>query len=43
MKIECEICGAYAELDSPPINNICPVCLHIGSLFINENKEKDNE
>ena len=36
MIIECEICASCAEMDKPPLNNICPVCLHIGSLFIQE-------
>ena len=34
MIIECEICGSWAEMDEPPLNNICPVCCSIGSLFI---------
>jgi DNA-directed RNA polymerase alpha subunit len=36
MIIECEICASYTEMDKPPLNNICPVCFHIGSLFIQE-------
>ena len=36
MRIECEICGSYADLKEPPKNNICPVCLSIGSLYICE-------
>ena len=36
MKIECEICGAWADLDETPLNNICPVCLSVGSLFISD-------
>jgi rubrerythrin len=42
MKIECEICGSYAELDSAPLNNICPICSHIGSLFISEEENNEN-
>ena len=34
--IECEICGSWAYLDQKPDNNICPICLTIGSLFIQE-------
>ena len=36
MRIECEICGSYADLEKPPLNNICPVCFSVGSLFICE-------
>lgn len=36
LRIECEICGSYALLEEAPRNNICPVCLHTGSLFISE-------
>ena len=34
--IECEICGSWAYLEQKPKNNICPICLTIGSLFIQE-------
>lgn len=38
MKIFCEICGAYTidekEIEKVKKNNICPVCLHMGSLYI---------
>ena len=36
MRIECEICGSYADLEKPPMNNICPVCCSVGSLFIHK-------
>ena len=39
MRIECEICGSYADLEKPPLNNICPVCFSVGSLFICEVKQ----
>lgn len=42
MKIECEICGSYVELNDAPLNNICPICLHIGSLFISEEENNEN-
>jgi hypothetical protein len=28
-------------MDKPPLNNICPVCCHIGSLFIQKNPTED--
>ena len=34
--IECEICGSWAYLEQKPKNNICPICLTTGSLFIQE-------
>lgn len=34
--IECEICGSWAYLEQKPKNNICPIGLTIGSLFIQE-------
>lgn len=40
MIIECEICGSYAEMDKPPLKNICPVCCSIGSLFIQTNQQR---
>ena len=43
MKIECEICGSYAEMEIPPANNICPVCFHVGSLFIQEESTEEQE
>ena len=36
MRIECEICGSYADLEKPPLNNICPVCFSVGSLFVHK-------
>ena len=36
MRIECENCGSYVDLERPPLNNICPVCSSVGSLFICE-------
>lgn len=36
MRIECEICGSYADLEKTPMNNICPVCCSVGSLFIHK-------
>ena len=40
MKISCEICGASTtderEIEKAKKNNICPVCLHIGSLYIDK-------
>jgi len=41
MIIECEICGAYTKMERPPLNNICPVCCHVGSLFIQENPAEE--
>lgn len=32
--IECECCGSWTAIPALPLNNICPVCLHHGSLFI---------
>jgi hypothetical protein len=32
--IECEICDSWTVVSELPRNNICPVCLHQGSLFI---------
>lgn len=37
MIVECEICGAYTEMDKAPSNNICPVCCSIGALFNQRN------
>lgn len=39
--IECEICGAFALVQYRQINNICPVCGSVGSLFINSNPSKE--
>ena len=39
--IECETCGAFALEKYKPLNNICPVCCSIGSLFINTNPSKE--
>lgn len=36
MLIECEICGAQLDTEKPPLNNICPVCCSVGSLFIHK-------
>ena len=40
MRVECEICGAYTEdpneIEWAKKHRICPVCRHIGSLFIAE-------
>lgn len=33
MIVECVICGSYADLERFPTNNICPVCLTVGSLW----------
>lgn len=41
MIIECEICGSFTEIDEAPLNNICPVCCSIGSLFIQTNPTED--
>lgn len=35
MRIECEICGTQWEVEMP-INNICPFCNSIGSLFVHK-------
>ena len=35
MLIECEICGTQWNVEKP-INNICPFCNSIGSLFIHK-------
>ena len=44
MKIECEICGASTtdekEIEKSKKNNICPICLSVGSLFIDHPTEK---
>ena len=40
MRIECEICGSYADIERPPMNNICPVCCSVGSLFIHKEPRK---
>lgn len=32
--IECECCGSWTAVSELPLNNICPVCLNQGSLFI---------
>lgn len=42
MTVECEICGSYAEMEEPPVNNICPICLTVGSLFIKEEENESN-
>ena len=34
MIIECQICEAITKMDKFPDVNICPVCLHIGSLSV---------
>lgn len=39
--IECEICGSYALEKYKPLNNICPICKSIGSLFINDNPSEE--
>jgi hypothetical protein len=41
MIIECEICGSSTLMDKPPLNNICPICLTIGSLFIQTKPTKE--
>ena len=41
MIIECEICGAFARMEEPPMNNICPECTTYGSLFIQENPTEE--
>jgi hypothetical protein len=44
MKISCEICGASTtdekEIEEAKNNNICPICLSVGSLFIAHPTEK---
>lgn len=35
MRIECEICGTQWDTEKP-LNNICPFCNSVGSLFICE-------
>lgn len=44
MKISCEICGASTtdekEIEKVKKNNICPICLSMGSLFIVHPTEK---
>lgn len=44
MKIFCEICGAYTidekEIEKVKKNNICPICLSVGSLYIDYPTEK---
>jgi len=42
MIIECEMCGGITEMEKFPMNNICPVCLHIGCLsaVVNPTKEQ---
>lgn len=50
MKITCEICGSYT-IDVDIIkkylehkeNNICPICLTVGSLYISNEKNKCNK
>lgn len=46
MRVECEICGAYTEdpkaIEWAKRNRICPECRHIGSLFIAEENENEN-
>ena len=32
--IECECCGSWTAVSELSLNNICPVCLNQGSLFI---------
>lgn len=39
--VECEICGSYAPERYKPLNNICPICCSIGSLFINDNPSEE--
>lgn len=40
IRISCEICGASTtdkeEIEKAKKNNFCPVCLHIGSLYIDQ-------
>lgn len=39
MLIECEICGAQWDVDALAvnnINNICPICNSVGSLFLHK-------
>ena len=38
LKIKCAVCGSYIEVkDLKEIeNNICPICLTLGSLYIAE-------
>jgi rRNA maturation endonuclease Nob1 len=43
MIIECEICGSYTEMEKPPENNICPVCGHVGSLFIQKKPTQEQK
>ena len=44
MKIACEICGSSAtdekEIEKAKKNNICPICLSMGSLYIDHSTEK---
>lgn len=44
MKITCEICGASTmdgkEIKNRKNNNICPICLSVGSLYIEYPIEK---
>lgn len=40
MRIECGICGSYADLEKLPLNNICPICFSVGSLFIHKEPRK---
>ena len=41
MRITCEICGSYADLTETPINNVCPICLTTGSVYIDEKEENE--
>lgn len=40
MIIECEMCGSATIMDKAPRNNYCPICLHIGSLFIQKSPDE---
>lgn len=37
MIIRCSVCEAATIMEKPPLNNICPVCCHIGSLCVVRN------
>ncbi len=41
MRIECEICGTQWDVEKP-INNICPFCNSVGSLFIGAKMDGDS-
>lgn len=34
MIIRCSVCEAATIMEKPPLNNICPVCCHVGSLYL---------